>query len=244
MTRSTTNERVSSTTGPTDSNTLWYITRAAVIFTAGFVLGLFALAGRWDWYAGWAYLAVFYVVLITTNVYLWLTNPDVLRWRTQFGEGTKGWDKVCLAAFGVTFLLTLVVAALDGGRYQWAPMPAQLWPVGAALFIAGHGLVTWSMRVNPYFEKTARIQKDRDQKVITTGPYRYVRHPGYTGTIVGYALAPPIMLGSCWALLPALLATLSLIVRTALEDRMLQDELDGYAAYAARVRFRLVQYLW
>jgi len=138
----------------------------------------------------------------------------------------------------------LVVAALDGGRYQWAPMPAQLWPVGAALFIAGHGLVTWSMRVNPYFEKTARIQKDRDQKVITTGPYCYVRHPGYIGTIVGYALAPPIMLGSWWALLPALFATLSLIVRTALEDRMLQDELDGYAAYAARVRFRLVPYLW
>ena len=100
------------------------------------------------------------------------------------------------------------------------------------------------MRVNPYFEKTARIQKDRDQKVITTGPYCYVRHPGYIGTIVGYALAPPIMLGSWWALLPALLATLSLIVRTALEDRMLQDELDGYAAYAARVRFRLVPYLW
>ena len=112
MTRSTANERASSTTGAPVRNVLWYVTGAAVIFTAGFVWGLFALAGRWDWYAGWAYLAVLYVILITTNVYLWFTNPDVLRWRTQYGKGTKDWDKVCLAAFGVTFLLTLVVAAL------------------------------------------------------------------------------------------------------------------------------------
>ena len=244
MTRFKTNDRASSTAGPPVRNVFWYITPAAVIFTVGIVWGLFALAGRWDWYAGWAYLAVLYLIHITTSAYLWFTNPDVLRWRTQYGEGTKSWDKVCLVAFGVTFLITLAVGALDGGRYQWAPMPSELWPVGTTLFIASHGLVTWSMRVNPYFEKTARIQKDRDQKVITVGPYHYVRHPGYIGTIFGYALAPPIMLGSWWALLPAVLVGLSLIIRTALEDRMLLDELDGYAGYAERVRFRLVPYLW
>ena len=110
MTRSTTRAPV--------RNFVWYVTPVAVLFTVGLVWGLFALAGRWDWYAGWAYLAVLYMIHITTSLYLWFTNPDVLRWRMQYGEGTKGWDKVCLTAFGVTFLLTLAVAALDSGRVK------------------------------------------------------------------------------------------------------------------------------
>jgi protein-S-isoprenylcysteine O-methyltransferase Ste14 len=100
------------------------------------------------------------------------------------------------------------------------------------------------MLANPFFEKTARIQTDRGHKVIDSGPYRYVRHPGYLGTIVGFILATPLMLGSWWSVVPAVLATLSVAVRTALEDRMLLQELEGYKAYAKRVRYRLIPLFW
>ena len=238
------NEDITENTQPGDNEFVRYVVLATAIFTVGLIGGLFAIAGRWNWLAGWSYLTVLYAGNIGSHVYLWRKNPDVLRWRTRYGKGTKSWDKVCLAAFGVAFLLTLAVAALDSGRYHWAPIPVELWGLGAAVFVFGQGLITWSMRVNPFFEKTARIQTDRDHKVITSGPYRYVRHPGYVGTIAGYTMAPPLLLGSWWAMLPALLSALSLIVRTALEDRMLQNELDGEAAYAQQVRYRLVPKLW
>lgn len=244
MAKSMTDEKITENAEPGDKEFARYLASAVAVFTVGLVWGLFTIAGRWDWLAGWSYLAVLYAGNISSHVYLWYTNPNVLRWRARYGKGTKNWDKVCLAAFGVTFLLILVVAAFDSGRYHWAPMPIKLWSFGAALFVFGQGLITWSMRVNPFFEKTARIQTDRNHKVITSGPYRYVRHPGYVGTIAGYALAPPLLLGSWWAFLPAFLSALSLIVRTVLEDRMLQNELDGYTAYAQRVRYRLVPNLW
>ena len=100
------------------------------------------------------------------------------------------------------------------------------------------------MLANPFFEKTARIQNDRNHQVIDSGPYRYVRHPGYVGVIAGLILATPFMLGSWWALVPAILSVFSIVVRTALEDHMLLNELEGYKAYAWRVRYRLVPYLW
>ena len=112
------------------------------------------------------------------------------------------------------------------------------------LFVAGHALINMSMLANPFFEKTARIQNDRNHHVIDSGPYRYVRHPGYVGVIAGFILATPFMLGSWWALIPAILSVVSIVVRTALEDHMLRDELDGYEGYASRVRYRLVPYLW
>jgi hypothetical protein len=166
-TKSMTDKEITENTGPGDKEVARYLAGAVAVFTAGLVWGLFTIAGRWDWLAGWSYLAVLYAGNISTHIYLWFKNPDVLRWRARYGKGTKNWDKVCLAAFGVTFLLILVVAALDSGRYHWAPMPATLWSLGAALFVFGHGLITWSMRVNPFFEKTARIQTDRNHKVIT-----------------------------------------------------------------------------
>jgi protein-S-isoprenylcysteine O-methyltransferase Ste14 len=220
--------------------------RIAGIFvvSALFVLGLFSLAGRWDWIAGWVYLGMLIAGAALNDVCLWLNNPDLLERRGQIGEGTKTWDKICLALFGLTYLLILVVGALDAGRYRWSAMPFLLWPVGATLFVAGQALVTWSMLANPFFEKTARIQTDRGHKVIDSGPYRYVRHPGYLGTIVGFILATPLMLGSWWSVVPAVLATLSVAVRTALEDRMLLQELEGYKAYAKRVRYRLIPLFW
>ena len=110
----------------------------------------------------------------------------------------------------------------------------------AALSMA---LVTWSMASNRFFSSYVRIQKDRGHVVASGGPYRYVRHPGYVG-MLGFGLATPLILGSVWALIPAGLTLVVVVVRTALEDRTLQRELEGYQAYAQRVRYRLVPGLW
>jgi len=99
------------------------------------------------------------------------------------------------------------------------------------------------MGVNPFFEKTVRIQSERGHRVIDTGPYSFVRHPGYLG-FAGWILSTPLLLGSWWALIPAILSTVCLVVRTALEDRTLRMELAGYEEYIHRVRYRLVPGIW
>jgi protein-S-isoprenylcysteine O-methyltransferase Ste14 len=171
-------------------------------------------------------------------------NPELLKRRGSFGEGTPGWDRVCLGIFGGAFGVMFIVAAFDASRYSWTQMPDWMLWMGVVVHICGTGLVTWSMLINPFFEKTARLQTDRDQRVVDAGPYRLVRHPGYVGTIVGFIVAAPFVLGSWWAFMPAAVSALGLIVRTALEDRMLRDGLEGYDEYAQRVRFRLLPGVW
>jgi len=217
---------------------------AIVVLVPVFVWGFFAVAGRWNWLAGWGCLAVVALGAGLSDLVLWRANPELLRQRATFGKGTKTWDLVCLSLFGVLFLAILAVGAVDRGRFGWSRMPIWLWPVGAALYGASQAILTWCMVVNRNFEKTARIQTDRGHAVIQSGPYHYVRHPGYAATIVGFNFGTAFMLTSWLAFVPATLASVVLVVRTALEDRMLLDELPGYRDYAGGVRFRLVPGLW
>jgi protein-S-isoprenylcysteine O-methyltransferase Ste14 len=107
----------------------------------------------------------------------------------------------------------------------------------------GYSLGTWATLVNRFFSAVVRIQRDRGHTVVSSGPYRLIRHPGYAGAVVT-SLATPLLLGSLWALIPAVLAVCTLIIRTALEDRTLQEELEGYHDYTARVRYRLLPGVW
>jgi protein-S-isoprenylcysteine O-methyltransferase Ste14 len=135
------------------------------------------------------------------------------------------------------------VAALDDGRFHWYGLPWWVCGVGYGSFIVGFGIATWAETVNKFFEVTVRIQTDRGQKVIDTGPYALVRHPGYVGGIL-ILLGMAFSLGSLWALIPAGLASLLLIVRTQWEDQTLQAELTGYKEYAQRVRHKLIVGVW
>jgi protein-S-isoprenylcysteine O-methyltransferase Ste14 len=137
-----------------------------------------------------------------------------------------------------------VIACLDV-RFSWAtPFPLWLQIIGLIFAIIGYDVVVvWAMIANAYFTAIIRIQEDRQHTVATGGPYRFVRHPGYVGTILCY-LATPFLLGSVWALIPAIFASIVLIVRTALEDETLQEELPGYKEYTQQTRYRLIPGIW
>ncbi|UCG47876.1 MAG: isoprenylcysteine carboxylmethyltransferase family protein [Phycisphaerales bacterium] len=215
----------------------------AIVFVAVFIGGLYWIGGDLHWLRGLAYAGLLGLTHGLSGLYLWRRNPELIRRRAVAGEGSKTWDKVVMGFFGLAHTGTLIVAALDH-RYGWSAMPILLWPVGAALYITFVAILTWSMRVNTHFEKFVRIQSDRSHRVINSGPYRYVRHPGYAATILGFSIATPLLLGSWWSFLPAFLSVAFLLVRTHLEDRTLHKELRGYGEYAGRVRYRLVPGLW
>jgi protein-S-isoprenylcysteine O-methyltransferase Ste14 len=204
---------------------------------------LFIPAGRLDWVAGWLYFGIVVINVAINYVCLRRWNPELIERRIRLGDGTKTWDKVWAGLYAPVFLSIYAVAGLDTARYGWSAMSSGWWPVGLALFLLGTALLTWSMVVNPFFEKTVRIQTERGHRVIDTGPYRFVRHPGYLG-FLGWIFSAPLLLGSWWAFIPSFLSGVGLLLRTALEDRTLRQELAGYAPYAQRVRFRLIPGLW
>lgn len=201
---------------------------------------LFVTSGRLNWLWAWAYLGVGLGILVINTVIL---PAELIAERGQPGDNVKRWDRVLATLAGIPTLAVPIVAGLDE-RFGWSP---QLVPaihlVGLTFFALGQGLFSWAMASNKYFSTAVRIQKDRGHTVATSGPYRFIRHPGYTGYSVSF-LGTALALGSLWAIIPAVLIACLLVVRTALEDRTLQDELPGYKDYAQRVRYRLLPGIW
>ncbi|MCP4007779.1 MAG: isoprenylcysteine carboxylmethyltransferase family protein [bacterium] len=214
---------------------------AVVIGLAGFI---FLMAPRLEWTLGWIYVGIIVATYIVNLVCVLLWNPELIRRRARLGagKGTKSWDVVWLLLFGPAVIAVYIVAVQDL-RSGEASAPGVEWLLGLAFFVPGWALAIWSMVVNPFFEKTVRIQTEQGHHVIDTGPYAYMRHPGYVG-FAAWMISTPLMLGSTSSFVPAMLAVLLLVIRTALEDRTLRAELPGYAEYAARVRFRLVPGVW
>jgi protein-S-isoprenylcysteine O-methyltransferase Ste14 len=201
---------------------------------------LFCLSGRLNWIWAWAYVGVGFGILVINVLIL---PAELIAERGQPGENVKGWDRLLATLTGLPTLGVPIVAGLDA-RFGWSPQIAPgIHLTGLALFALGQGLFSWAMASNQYFSTAVRIQMDRGHTVATGGPYRYVRHPGYVGFVVSY-LGMALALGSLWAILPAVLVAFLMVVRTALEDRTLQDELPGYRDYAQRVRYRLLPGIW
>jgi len=200
---------------------------------------VFILAHWFKWTVGWLYIGIAAATVLINLVCLLRWNPELIAKRSRFGKGTKVWDIVWLAVWGPVVVSVYVVAIREGNM----GLPGIGWLLGTAVFIPGWALVIWAMVVNPFFEKTVRIQTEREHRVISEGPYAYIRHPGYVG-FAGWFMSTPLLLSSNWAFIPAVLSVIGLVVRTALEDRMLRLELPGYADYATRVRFRLVPGIW
>lgn len=204
---------------------------------------LFLSAGRMDYWQGWvfsAFVAVQYIV----NILIFKRKPDLGFERIKPGRGVKPWDYVYYGLSLPLYFAIFIFGSLDAGRLGWTDA-LPVW-----VYIPAYMGFTWStvvfyqaMWVNRFFSSMVRIQDERGHRVIQSGPYRYVRHPGYVGGMV-MSLAMPVVLGSLWALIPAVAVTLLLVIRTWLEDLTLIKELPGYRDYARRVKYRLIPGLW
>ena len=203
----------------------------------------FISAGLLDWPVAWIYLGIYAGTVLINTTLLLPRNPEFIAERGKEKQDIKGWDKTVTNLAGIFMISGLIVPGLDL-RFGWSsPLAIPLYVVGFCVFAAGCALFSWAMISNEFFETKVRIQKDRGQMVATTGPYRYVRHPGYVGMIL-QLIATPFALGSLWGVIPALCAAGTFVLRTALEDKTLRKELDGYRDYVERVRYRLLPGVW
>lgn len=225
---------------------IWGVNTIAKQILSPVILGviLFALAGTTDWFWGWVFNIVHVLAWLLMTVVLIIWNPELLNARGKRRDDAKRWDMIILAIYGIDWIIMVVLGALDM-RYGWTGPVAPVWHiVGNALILVGFALTSWAMAVNRNFEVAVRIQDDRGHNVITGGPYRYVRHPGYTGVIVAFYLGMPLALGSWPAAVAALIGLVVMVIRTAKEDQTLHEELPGYADFAQDTRYRLIPGVW
>ncbi len=201
-------------------------------------------AGRWDWTAAWVFIAIYLAFDVATAIVVFPRSPDLLLERSRMQPGTARWDKVIMPlAASLLPMACWIVAGLNE-RLRWMPtIPNGLQIAAAAVTAGGFAITVWAMGANAFFSATVRLQPERGQHVASSGPYRWVRHPGYVGAIL-FTLAMPVLLDSLWALIPAVLAAALYVVRTSLEDRYLAAGLGGYREYQDRVRYRLIPRLW
>jgi len=218
----------------------WHVV-GSVVITAAI---LFAAAGRLAWTWAWIYLALSVASSLTAAAVLLPHHRDLIIERETALVHARPWDKgLASAATVLAARIGPLVAGLDARLHWTTQLPPGARLAGLGAFGAGTALYLWAMASNPFFSTVVRIQTERGHRVVDTGPYHTVRHPGYLGWILA-EMAVPLVLGSAWALMPAALGCALWIDRTALEDLTLRRELTGYTGYAERVRYRLVPGLW
>lgn len=203
------------------------------------------ISGRWGWWQAWLMVAIFVLSFIISRVLAARKTPDILKERVNYNRhaNTQPWDKWLspVVAFGSVFVM--LVAGLDA-RYQWSDgfsLPVEI--LGLALILAGYLLGSYAFVENAFFSGTVRIQGERGHKVVSSGPYAWMRHPGYAGSLLA-SLGMPLLLDSAWAFIPVVIFGAFFVLRTRLEDRFLQANLTGYRKYAQRVRYRLLPGVW
>jgi protein-S-isoprenylcysteine O-methyltransferase Ste14 len=204
----------------------------------------FVAAGRFGWVRGWIWVATAAAGMVAGGLLVHRENPGLMAARARIRRAdTKRFGKVFLALYFPLLLLQPVVAGLDAVRFGWSSMPPATVYAGLVLVVLGATPVTWALMENPYAETSVRIQSDRGQKVVTSGPYRLVRHPMYLGALLMYP-GVALILGSVWALAIAGLIAILMVGRTALEDRTLRRELPGYEGFVSVTRYRLIPGVW
>jgi len=217
--------------------------RGAFFGMIGYTALMLLSVGKWNWVWGWVYMILLTLAMVAHVVVLVPINPALLADRAGGlrQPGAKRWDIWLAMIAGLIFISIMIVAALDE-RWGWTGAVALEWHIaGILLFVIWWILFLWAMASNPFFSEGVRIQKNH--QVAQRGPYRIVRHPGYLGNLIG-CLGQPLLFGSWWAFIPAVLTILAFVIRAGLEDKTLQKELDGYSEYAKQVRYRLIPGIW
>lgn len=205
---------------------------------------LFLAAGMLVWPAGWLFLGLFFAFVAFISRWLLRHDPDLLRERMSVGHRDQAaWDRAFIAAAYVGFLGWLALMALDAVRFRWSRLPVRAQAVGGAVLLASFRLFFLTYRANSYLSPVVRVQRDRGQTVVSTGPYRRIRHPMYAAFLL-FAAGTTLLLGSRWGMVAGGLLGLMVARRAVLEERTLRDGLAGYAEYSARVRYRLVPGVW
>jgi protein-S-isoprenylcysteine O-methyltransferase Ste14 len=226
------------------------VTRKLVFHTSVYLvvlaLLLFVPAGTLAWPQAWIYLALTATAGLGSGLRLARHDPDLVNERLKpiIQRDQKSWDRPLIGVFLVLYIAWVVLIALDAKRFHWSgPMPVPLQVLGAILLCITFYAMWLVMRENSFAAAVVKVQKERGHKVVSTGPYALVRHPMYAG-MIPMLVGTPLLLGSWWGLLFSALLLLMLAVRAVLEERTLGAELDGYADYAGRVRYRLIPRIW
>jgi protein-S-isoprenylcysteine O-methyltransferase Ste14 len=203
------------------------------------------ISRHWDWWEAWVFGALNVSAFVISRILAARRNPDLIAERAHYmqQENIVPWDKLLALLLAIVTIAVMLVAGLDE-IYHWSPSYGPLIKLGSLIAILlGYALSSYAFIENRFFSGTVRIQADRGHKVISSGPYHWIRHPGYAGGLLTY-LVTPLLLDSYWLYLPIVCLVILVIVRTYLEDRYLQIELEGYREYAMQVRYRLLPGLW
>lgn len=224
------------------------LTKGLLALTAEFAVFaalLFVSAGTLRWTAGWMFMAIFFGFGLAITLWVSREDPGLLAERLSFPiqEEQPLWDKVFIAAITLLFVLWLVLMPLDAVRFGWWEVPGWLRITGALSLVLSFCILSLTFRENAYLAPVVKLQEERGQTVVTTGPYRYVRHPIYASMFLFFP-GSALLLGSLWGLLLCAVLLGLLVWRTAREDRMLMNELAGYDRYARNVRYRLIPRVW
>lgn len=214
-----------------------------LVTTLFFSAILFLSAWKIDYLQGFIFLVT---NLITALLNFWTirNDSDLMTERSKVGDGAKSWDKIILGLSGLPYLISVVIAGLDSGRFQWSPdFHWIIYAIGIIVTITGQVIFIIARKDNKYFSSVVRIQTDRGHTVCSTGIYKIVRHPGYLGMIISL-VAFPLLTGSVWSIIPIVIAVILLFIRTYLEDEALKNELLGYTDYTKRTRQRLIPKIW
>ena len=203
------------------------------------------ISKHWGWWQAWAYGLICVIGFTISRMLVARRHPDLIAERARFlqHEDAASWDKILAPLVGVGSDLILLVVGLDA-LYGWSPafgLPVNL--VALVAILAGFALGSYALIENRFFSGMVRIQTERGHQVVSSGPYRWMRHPGYAGGLLTY-LATPFFLDSRWALLAVLFFFVVIVIRTRLEDKTLQEQLPGYREYAQSVRYRLLPGIW
>lgn len=213
-----------------------------ILYMGMLIVILFGSAGRWDWVMGWVVLGGYALSSLITYA---LAEKELVIERSRIKPGVDHCDaRIATISFVLFYPITLAISGLDFGRFAWSPtFPDAVKWSSVAIYHFGNIFGCWAVLTNRYFSTFMRIQDDRAHRVIKRGPYQYVRHPGYAGTILS-AIALPFALGSIPALVPAIAGSVGFIIRTSREDEILINQLDGYKVYVEAVRYRLIPGIW
>jgi protein-S-isoprenylcysteine O-methyltransferase Ste14 len=215
---------------------VWLLVMAALLFVP---------AGTWRWPQAWALLLEMGVLGLAVGLWLARHDPALLRERLAplMQAGQKRWDKIGLVGIIVFWCAWFVVIALDAKRFHWSHVPVPLQLLGGVGVAFSIYVTFLTFRENSFAAPVVKVQRERGQKVVATGPYRLVRHPMYAGALFTF-LGIPLLLGSWWGVGLSLVLIVAIAIRSVLEERTLEAELDGYTAYKATVRYRMIPFVW